>query len=179
MKFEAELWPNSSKMTMVNISLASVCIISIIGIVLANMFWDDYMTVMQTLDGRTRNVGWPSTVQSWAIGFLVFTPPAWAMMFFGQDRKQPALAANKEGLFINQQLVKATFVPWKQIKEVTATQTEMTVEFGYPDQVINAQKFPYKPFVKANVSQAGNSMSFENEGNPEAFEQIVELALRK
>ena len=177
MNFEAELWPSKSKLRMVSISLGTICVLSIIGIILANIFWDDYMTTMQTLDGRIRNVGWPSTVQSWAIGFLVLTPLTWAMMFFGQDRKQPALGANRDGLFINQQLVKATYVPWSEISEIVSTDNEMTVTFAHPDRIINAQRFPYKPFVKANVTQASNTMSFPDEDKPEVLQQIVDLGL--
>lgn len=174
MNFEAEIWPDSKKMMKVNISLGLVCLLAIVGIIVANIFWDDYMHTVETLRG-TRYRGWPSTVQSWSIGFLVLTPLTWAMMFFGQDRKKPMLAANQEGLFINQQLVKATMVPWNEISKFEVNGESVDVTFADATKVINAQGFPYKAFVKSNVTQAGNKMSFEAEGNPEAFQKILAL----
>ena len=47
------------------------------------------------------------------------------------------------------------------------------------ENIINSQKFPYKPFVKSNVTQAGGKVSVESEGNEEVFQQIIALGKSK
>ncbi len=136
------------------ISLSIVLVLCVMGIIISNIFWDDYTELMYSLrHQRNITVGWPATLSGWswlmAIAIILMLP----FMFFMQDWKNPALALTEEGLFINQQMIRNTLVAYEKIDAIKKVDKGYRLKFSEPMEVVKQQVFLFKPFVKYNITK--------------------------
>jgi hypothetical protein len=95
-----------------------------------------------------------------------------------QDWKNPSLAMTSEVLFINQQLIRNTYVPIKNIASITKDKNSYTIQFKHPEEIVAQQIFLFKPFVKSNLAQ--NNVAFSSmytAGNLDEFMQTLQTKL--
>lgn len=136
------------------IGLSLVFVLCVIGVIVSNIFWDDYTELMYSIrHQRNITVGWPATLSGWSwfmgIAILLMLP----FMFFMQDWKNPALALTDEGLFINQQMIRNTLVPYAKIDVIKKTDKGFRIKFTSPMEIVKQQVFLFKPFVKYNITK--------------------------
>jgi hypothetical protein len=74
-------------------------------------------------------------------------------LFFMQDWKNPSLAISTEGLFINQQMIRNTMVPFSNIATISLAGTGYQIKFKDPLALVKQQVFLFKPFVKYNLTK--------------------------
>jgi hypothetical protein len=95
-----------------------------------------------------------------------------------QDWKNPSLAMTADTLFINQQLIRNTYVPIKNIKSIIKNGNDYTIQFTHPEEIVAQQIFLFKPFVKSNLAQ--NNVAFSSmytAGNLDKFMQTLQTKL--
>lgn len=157
--FEASLPANKVRARNTFISMSAFFLLSIAGIILSAHYWDQYTYQVTTLTGKVRTRGWPVTVSSWSYGMAVVIPLTMVLFYFLTDRKKPSLAVSREGLFINQQLMRAVTIPWENIRQFRKTdngsQPVIEVQFHDNEAVVQLQKGLAKAFVKSNLSREG------------------------
>jgi hypothetical protein len=174
-EFTHQLPANSGRLIRAVFGIITLIIICAVGIILSNIFWDDYTEQAYSIKlQRNVTVGWPATVSGWGwwlgIGAIVISP----MMFFMQDFKNPSLALTLDGLFINQQLIRNTFVPFANVDKVVKDGKGYRIFFKDNKQIIQQQVFLFKPFVKSNLSMGNFIISkMHSKGNIDEF--MVEL----
>ena len=59
---------------------------------------------------------------------------------------------NANELFINQQMIKNTFVPYSNIQEVLPSLDGYLIKFKEVDPIISKQFFLFKPLLKSNLA---------------------------
>lgn len=157
--FEASLPANVKRFRSTMIVLGIVLLLSIAGIILSKLYWDEYTYKVSTLTGQIKTRGWPVVLSGWSWGFAVTIPFTMGMFFFLTDRKKPSLAVSADGLFINQQLIKAVTIPWSNIlrmeKNGTAEQPVIWLQFKDNAAVVNLLGGIGKAFVKSNLEREG------------------------
>lgn len=126
-------------------------IICIIAYVLSQIYWDQYTETVTTLKGRTKVIGWPASFSRWSLIFGGGTLVTLPFLYLMQDWKNPSLALNHEGVFINQQLIKNTFVPYSNISGIIRTPEGYKIAFKDLADILKQQSFIFKPFVKYNL----------------------------
>lgn len=154
--FEIELWPNRALYKKAVITMIIAGIACWVGVVLATMYWDEYTYTYTTLRGAERLGGWPTLVFSWGILLGIALPAMLVLMaLLMRDKQNPALALNREGIFINQQMIKATMVKWDDIAHIERGSqfgmASLAIHLKYPEAVIEAQRPVKKPFLKETL----------------------------
>jgi hypothetical protein len=149
----AELPANSKIRKIGFINLSIVLVLCVIGVIVSNIFWDDYTELAYSFRyQRNITVGWPATLSGWSwwmgIAIIMMLP----FMYFMQDWKNPALALTEEGLFINQQMIRNTLVPYKKIDVIKKVDKGYRMKFTEPMEIVKQQVFLFKPFVKYNIT---------------------------
>jgi hypothetical protein len=142
------------------------------------MFYDEYTEVVTMLNGRERTVGWPATVGTWSLWLGVAIVICLPMMIFMQDWRNPSLGLTKEGLFINQQMIRNTLVPFDKIASINPSGTgeKPVYEILFNDNayVVGKQIFLFRPFVKSNLTNGNFHISqIHTAGDiPAFFEEV-------
>ncbi|MCI5057461.1 MAG: hypothetical protein MRY83_15200 [Flavobacteriales bacterium] len=143
-KFGEEIWLNKKKVMPIMYIGMVLFGLSVIGIILSYMFWDDYTYQVKTLKGiKTR--GWPSTVSGWSWGFGICIAIIYPLMYFFMfDFKRPVLAINDEGILINKSMFKNAFVKWDEIQSVNVKENngEWTLQLSFVDPIKIVEKQP-------------------------------------
>jgi hypothetical protein len=115
MKYELELWPNNRLLTKGAIYLGTIWFVGIAMVVAATLCWDDYVTLESHWRGGMKPTGWPVPVRIIGIWLCALPPLMLLLAYFQMDRKNPALALNKEGVMMNQLGWKLAFFEWSEI----------------------------------------------------------------
>jgi len=151
--FSHQLPLQSKKIKTALIILILMIGVCILGIVLANIFWDEFTTVRYSLKHR-RNIdtGWPPFVKGWCSLFLCVLPLVIPMLYFMQDFKNPSIGLTPDGLFINQQLMRNMIVPYTNIAAVEDILDGYKIVFKNNEQVVKNAVFLFRPFVKSNLN---------------------------
>lgn len=150
----AALPTNSKNIKKAFISLFIVLLLCVGGIILSNIFWDRYTEWVYSFKlHRNIEVGWPATLNGWSwwmgIAIIIVLP----FMYFMQDFKNPAIAITGQGLFLNQQMIRNTIVPFANIALIENTQFGYKILFKNPLELAKSQVFLFRPFVKYNLTK--------------------------
>jgi hypothetical protein len=180
-QFTEQLAGNSKRLKLAFLSLTIFVILCIGGIILSKIFWDDYTHVAYSLKYQTNVVvGWPAFVSGWAWWFVVGTLLMMPFIYFMQDWKNPSLALTSRELFINQQLIRNSFIPFSNIKGVTKEGDSYTITFVDSKQVVDQQVFLFKPFVKHNLENNNFFItSMYSVGDIDGFMKSLETKIGK
>jgi hypothetical protein len=170
---------NSNRSKLAFFSLMITLVLCIAGIIISRYFWEGNTSVMYSLKYQTNvEVGWPVTLNTWSwwlgIAIIICAP----FLYYMQDWKNPSLAMTADTLFINQQLIRNTYVPIKNIKSIIKNGNDYTIQFTHPEEIVAQQIFLFKPFVKSNLAQ--NNVAFSSmytAGNLDEFMQILQTKL--
>lgn len=100
-------------------------------------------------------VGWPATINAIASWGLIISSLGIVYIFFKQDLKKPALATSNDGLFINQQILRNAFIPWREIESVELrghiSSPVLRVFFKDASTVLKSQPFILKSIANATL----------------------------
>lgn len=155
-KFELEIWPDAGKMKKVYLTMIVALIVAWACHFIGSYFWDAYTYQAYSFKIQQNiTTGWPVTLYWWGIYLGCTLPFALLLVYFMQDKKNPSLALNKEGIFLNQQLIKQTTVKWNDIAKIEKKKNEnnTSIEFYFKDasKIVEAQTGMKKAFVKENL----------------------------
>jgi len=170
---------NSAKAKYAFISLVITFVLCILAMWLSKHFWEGNTTMMYSLKyQRNVEVGWPVTVFNWSVllafGIIVLLP----FMYYMQDWRNPAIATTTNTLFINQQLMRNTLIPFTSIKSVLKENETYVIEVKNADEIIQQQIFLFKPFVKSNL--ANHKIYFDsmyNDGDMNQFFEVLKTRI--
>lgn len=162
---------NGKRLKYAVISLLVTLIACIAGIIVSSIFYDDYTEVVTTITGRERVIGWPATVGGWSRWLAVAIVLSLPFMIFMQDWRNPSLGLTAEGLFINQQMIRNTLVPYDNIAQVSPDgKGGFTITFRDSAKIVSAQVFLFRPFVKSNLGTKALAItSMYSKGDLEGF----------
>jgi hypothetical protein len=112
--------------------------------------WDEYTHVVQNvLTGEVSTVGPASIAVSWGCAISVTMPIVYGLMWFTIDTKNPSLGANNQGLFINREGFRKTFIRWSEFSHIEKRNDgQYRMYMKDPQQVIDRQPGAIKPFLK-------------------------------
>lgn len=150
--FTQELPNNSKRAKKAFLSLSIFIALCVVGFILSVVFWEQFTEVRYSLKyQRNVTVGWPATLQGWSqifgIGGLIALP----FLYFMQDWRYPSIAFTNDSLFINQQLIRNTFVPFSNILKIEKLDKDYKIHFKNNADVVKSQVFLFRPFVKYNL----------------------------
>lgn len=152
--FIAELPSNAPRARKSFITVIILIVLCGLGIFIGKFFWHDYTYYLYTRNGNLPVIsGWPVVLYSWSCIFGVCLSLVLPFMYFMQDWKKPALALNANELFINQQMIKNTFVPYSNIQEVLPSLDGYIIKFKEVQSIIAQQHFLFKPLLKSNLGR--------------------------
>jgi len=121
-KYEIEIHYNQQKIKQVLTILSVLAVLSIVAFILGTIFWDEYTSVdySTSLRGKQKASvnGWP--VWACMIGKYLGIVSTISLLFvyFKGKNKEAVLALNKDGLYINMNGIKDTFLTWKEIARI-------------------------------------------------------------
>lgn len=173
--FTHQLPLNSGMLKKATFSLVGVLALSVIGYFVSQLFYDDYTYPCYSIRYRVHTrCGWPATIQNWSIWFILGTGFVLPFMIFMQDWRYPSAAITRDGLFLNQQLIRSTLVPFNNIKEIKKVGDSYTFVFHDPKPVIRKQFFLFRPFVKYNLNNNNFFLSeTHSSGNMDEFMNVL------
>lgn len=178
--FELEIWPDKEKMKIISFSIIAIVFLACISHLLGHVFWNDYSYLKTNLKGVTYPAGWPVTLYWWGIYIGLAGIISFLLIRIMVDYKNPSLAVSKNGIYINQQLIKKTMVDWNNIQKVEKVKQENEIQilifFNDSRQVIDAQSGIGKTFLKENLKD-GQPLKVSNKflkGDFEKFHTICQ-----
>ncbi len=180
-----ELWADKAKMKRILFIIALITILAWIAHFMGSIYWDEYSVPVRTLRGTSGRFGWPVTLYWWGIYIGIIAPGCFVLIYFILNKKDPSLALNATGLFINQQLISKTLVPWKDISRIEKEQqgkvSILHIYFKNPQQIIEQQSSSKQVFLKENLKD-GEPLKCDNRlltGDFSAFFSKAQAYLEK
>ena len=105
----------------------------------------------------------------WGWAFAVAIPLIYGLMWLSFDFKQPAIAANRDGLFLNRELFKSTFVKWAEFDRIEKQEDgSLWLYFKDPASIIAQQPKWRQPFLKQTYVKDQSPISIENKDKEQA-----------
>lgn len=172
---------NAKRLRRGMLNLLIICIPCLIGILISKYFWEGhtYMVYSRRAGAYVRQ-GWPVIVNSWSWIIGVACIVGYAFIHFMQDWRNPALAITSRELFINQQFVRNTFVPFSNIKKIDKLGKDYHIRFIDNIEIIKQQFFLFRPIIKSNFKQDQFFISNTfNAGDIDAFMKVLETKITK
>jgi len=118
-------------------------------------FWGYTRQVRMRIRGGTwidAEIGWPSTVYGYGSIFAAGFVLCYLYIRFKNDLKQPSFGVTKDGIFINQQMLRNAFVPWDNIQKAEllgpAESPFMRLTFKDYTALLKGQPFMLKSIAK-------------------------------
>lgn len=165
-----EVAPHSNNLKKGVRNLLIIIAVSIIIMIVAKMFYAGYVheEIVYSRGKKFKTeIGWPSILYSIASWGIVIFPVFLIYAIFKQDMKQVAFGVTNEGLFINQQILRNTFVPWNNIEKVElrghSSNPTIRVFFKDINVLLKSQFFILKSIAKANLNSNPNIGISKNE----------------
>jgi hypothetical protein len=153
--FEIEIWQDPNKIKKILFYIVIIILLAWTSCIIGKVYWNDYVTTEITLRGKIKYVGWPVKLYYYGMFIGIAGIISLAIVNLIRDNKHPTLAMNKNGLYINQQLIKQTTVIWKDVEHVELKQEQnakiISIYFNEIDKIINAQSSIKRAFLKENL----------------------------
>ncbi|MFT5821132.1 MAG: hypothetical protein ACI8ZM_002381 [Crocinitomix sp.] len=175
--FEAETYLDKVKIKKIYLVGLVVFLISIACILWAIANWDAYTEIRYSYKrGRNVESGLASILYGWGWTFAVAMPICYGLLWMTLDFKNPILAVNKDGLFVNRELFKKTFLSWNEFDRIEEQEKgELWLYFKDPVKIVSQQSGFRKPLLKQTYVKSKSPMTLENEGD---FVKINKLILK-
>lgn len=161
---------------MVGVFLVIVCLV---GVVWAHFNWDEYSTSYQNvLTGRVKEKGWAPTIYGWGIGMIICILFIMFIVWRTVDFKNPSLIVHQNGLTINKEFFKNTFVEWDEIKTIRKKEgvidsTTIEVKFKDSKEIVSRHKGISKAFLTQNYIKDGGNFLIKKGEDPEVYEALL------
>lgn len=153
--FEIEIWQDSNKIKKILISIAIITAVAGLMCLIGKIYWNDYVTTEVTIRGKIKYVGWPAKTYYYGMYIGIAGIISFIIVKLTQDTKHPSLALTKEGVFINQQMIKETLVKWDNINAIKFKEDDSSksieIYFNDPDKIIALQSSAKRAFLKENL----------------------------
>ncbi len=163
--FEIELWADKAKMKRILYIILFIAVLAWAAHFIGSVCWDKYSVPAQTLRGTSGRFGWPVTLYWWGMFIGIIAPGCFVLIYFILNKKAPSLALDPTGLFINQQLIGKTLVPWNDISRIEKEQqgkvSILHIYFKNPQQIIEQQSSSRQVFLKENLKD-GEPLKCDN-----------------
>lgn len=181
--FIAQAQHNSARLQKSTRNLLIIILICVVGIIISQIFYDQYTTdAVYLRTGMQTKAGWPATlfsISSWGlIAFTLF----FAFLKMAQDATKPAFGITKDGVFINQQMIRNAFVPWNNIESTTligsGEDSIIRLKFKDIDSLLKGQFFLFKSISKASLN-TNPSFSISKDNCTGDFKKMYELIQEK
>lgn len=175
--YEAETFLDKRKIKKVYIVGLIFFLLSVGSILWANANWDAYTEVRYSLKyGTNVHTGLAPILYGWGWGFAIAIPIIYGLMWLSFDFKNPSFAVNRDGVFINRELFKKTFLPWNEFDRIDEQDNgELWLYMKDPAKIVKQQLGFRKPFLKQTYVKDQSPISLENDGD---FVRINELILK-
>lgn len=158
--FSHQLALNAKKQRAAIISLIIVLGLAIAGYAVSTIFYDQYTYPCYSIRYRVHTTcGWPASLKGWSFWFGLGILGILPIVFFMQDRKNPSIAIAPGGLFLNQQMVRNTLIPFSNIKTIERTGNSYRITYHDPMQIVKKQFFLFRAMVKWNLANNNFSIS--------------------
>lgn len=147
---EAMIMPNKALIKKVYIIGAVIWLAAIGALIWGKLNWEEYTELVQdVITGEISRIGPASIAVSWGTIFACVMPVIYGLMWFSIDLKNPSLGANNQGLFINREGFKKTFIKWNEFSHVEKKEgDEYRMYMKDPQQVIDRQPAATRAFLK-------------------------------
>ena len=148
--FEESIYTDKSKIKKVYTVGLVLFLLAVICIVWATIYWEDYTYLTKNVvTGRVRQTGIASILYGWGWGFVIVIPVVYGIMWTTLDFNNPILAVNKDGLYINKEGIKKTFLSWEEFSiNTNINNGDLELRFKEPEKIVALQKGIIKAFVK-------------------------------
>ncbi len=175
--YEAETYLDKRKIKKVYSVGLILFLLSIGSIFWANANWDAYTETRYSLKyGTNVQTGLAPILYGWGWAFAIAIPVIYGLMWLSFDFKNPSFAVNKDGIFINRELFKKTFLPWKEFDRIEEQDNGVLwLYMKDPAKIVSQQLGFRKPFLKQTYVKDKSPISLENDND---FVQINALILK-
>jgi hypothetical protein len=179
-KFELEIWPDKKKIKTVFISIIVVTLFAWLCHIIGNMYWEEYSYWVKNTKGVAYESGWPVKLYWWGLYIGIIGPVAYLIVYLMVDTKRPSLAISKDGLYVNQQLIKDCLVPWNNIyrieKKDENNEIKLSIYFLEASKIIESQSSSKAAFLRENLKD-GKPLIVSNKLSIGDFNQVYSLSL--
>lgn len=174
--YEAETHLDKAKIKKVYIVGVLFFLISVGCILWAIANWDDFSEVRYSLKyGTNVETGLAPILYGWGWGFAVAIPIIYGLMWFSFDFKNPSFAVNRDGIFVNRDLFKETFLSWDEIERIEKKENGVLwLYLKNPEKIIGQQPGWRRPFLKQTYVKDQSPMALENEDDFIKINQLIE-----
>lgn len=174
--YEAETYLNKKKIKLVYTVGGILFAISVGSILWASANWDEYTEVVWSVKyGRYVEAGLAPILYGWGWGFAIFIPIIYGLMWFSFDFKNPSFAVNRDGIFINRELFKKTFLAWNEFDRIEKKEEgHLWLYLKDAEKIVNQQPGWRKPFLKQTYVKDGAPISVTNDEKHEKIIQAIE-----
>lgn len=174
--FEVELYPNKQRLKLVYGIGLGLFLLAVGGIIWSKIYWEAYSYYVQdVLTGKISITGAAPIINSWSWMFAVAIPIVYGLMFFATDFKNPSIAINRKGLFINEQLLKMVQLEWNQFDLIEITKDYVIIKFKNPEDIVSHQPSWRKLFLKQTFIKDQSQFCFEKSDLIGDFERLTQL----
>jgi hypothetical protein len=102
------------------------------------------------------------------------------LMWMTLDFKNPALAVNKDGLFINREGFKQTFLKWDEFERIDkVSDDELRLYMKNPEEVVSRQPGFRKVFLKQTYVKEKSAITITSDDSSVSDARAVVDAIRK
>ena len=165
--FEAEIYTSKSKIKTVYIIGAALFIISIGCVIWSSLNWEEYTYLVQhAITGEMTLTGPASYLYYWGLGFAIAIPVIYGLMWFSLDFKNPALAVNSEGLFMNQEGFKKMFLTWSDFERMEKKDDDdLRLYMKDPESIVKQQPAFARPFLTQTFVKERSPVTLSSSGD--------------
>jgi hypothetical protein len=178
--FEAELQTDKKKIKTVY-TIGGILFVVAIGCVIWSHYnWEEYTHLVQdVITGEVSRVGIASILFSWGLVFAIAIPVIYGLMWMTVDFKNPALAVNKRGIFINREGFKKAFITWNDFERIEKkSDSELKLFMKNPQEIVSQQPGFAKPFLTQTYVKDKSPITISAEDDGEKGQEIINLVIR-
>jgi hypothetical protein len=175
---EAAVQPDKKKIKIVYIIGAVIFVGAVLAAIWGWLFWDEYTyTVQNVITGEVSTTGPASLALSWGIILAVIMPIIYGLMWMSIDLKNPSLGVNNQGLFINREGFKKTFIKWNEFERTDLRDgKEVWLYLRNPEEVVSRQPGFAKAFLKKTYVTDRSPITVHGESEDE--QKVVQAISR-
>lgn len=176
-KFDIEIYLDKATYKLVFAVGGALLIIALGCTIWGYANYDEYSETVKTVSGRVRDRGLGPTLFGWGIGFSIAIPIMYGLMWMSLDFKNPALAVNKNGFFINKEFFKNTFIRWEEFADINMNNGFLNLVMKDAEAIVNRQKGIGKAFLKQSYVKDNSPITIDpNESSQ--HKELVEAVIK-
>ncbi|HTF04975.1 MAG TPA: hypothetical protein VK826_13200 [Bacteroidia bacterium] len=178
--FEAEIQTDKKKMKTIFIIGGIIFVISLGCVIWAHLNWEEHTYLVEdVITGEVSRIGIASTLFSWGLVFAIAIPVIYGLMWMSLDFKNPALAVNKRGLFINREGFKKAFITWNDFERIEKKGAgELQLFMKNPQEIVAQQPAFARPFLTQTFVKDRSAITLSAEDDGEKGQKIIDLVIQ-